>query len=118
MAKLPLNTMIRILINWLISAVVIIIAAYVLPGVHVENFGTALLVALVLGILNAVLKPVLIILTLPITIITLGLFALVINALLILLVGAIIPGFTVDNFGWAILFSIVLTILGLLTARL
>lgn len=106
------------LINWLASALVIIIASYLLPGVQVDSFMTALMVALVLGILNVFLKPLLILLTLPITILTLGLFTLVINALLILLVDVIVPGFTVDGFWWAILFSILITLINLITARL
>jgi putative membrane protein len=100
-----------ILINWLVSALVILAAAYLLPGVHIAGFTTALVVAIVLGVINAFIKPVLIILTLPITILTLGLFTLVINALLILLTSKIVPGFVVDNFWWAILFSIVLSVI-------
>ncbi len=96
-----------ILITWIASTIVILIAAYILPGVHVENFWTALLVALVLGILNALVRPLLFLLTLPITILTLGLFTIVINALMVLLAAAIVPGFTVDGFWWAVLFSLV-----------
>lgn len=107
-----------ILINWLISALVIIIAAYVLPGVHVAGFMAALWVALVLGILNALLKPILILLTLPINILTLGLFTLVINALLIVLVTKLVPGFRVDGFGWALLFSLVVSLINMITAKI
>lgn len=107
-----------LVINWLASAIVILIAAYILPGVHVENFWTALVVAVVLGILNMLVKPLLVVLTLPITVVTLGLFLLVINALLILLASQIVPGFTVDGFWWAVLFSIVLSLINTLTARL
>lgn len=99
-----------ILINWLLNTLVILVAAYMLPaGIHISNFVTALLVALVLGVLNAIIRPILIILTLPITILTLGLFLLVINALLIMLTSAIVPGFTVDGFWWAVLLSIVIS---------
>jgi putative membrane protein len=100
----------KILINWIISAMVIFIVAYILPGVHVLNFVSALAVALVLGILNAFIKPVLLILTLPITILTLGLFALILNAVLILVVGMVVPGFKVDGFLWAFIFGIVLSV--------
>lgn len=100
----------KILINWIVSAMVIFIIAYILPGVHISSFVSALAVALVLGIINAFLKPVLFILTLPITILTLGLFTLVINALLILLASAIVPGFVVDGFLWALVFGIILSI--------
>src|SRR3972149_3975714 len=100
-----------ILVNWLISSMVILAAAYLLPGIHVEGFFTALVVALVLGIINATLKPVLLILTLPLTLLTLGLFALVINALMVMLTAAIVPGFNVDSFWWALALSLVLSIL-------
>ncbi len=102
--------MIALLINWLVSAMVIFSVAYVLPGVHIQDFTAALVVALVLGVINALVKPVLSILTLPITIMTLGLFSLVLNALLILLVGSIVPGFKIDGFMWALLFGILLSI--------
>lgn len=98
------------IIHWIVGAIVIFSIAYVLPGVHVANFTAALIVALALGVINAIIKPVLIILTLPITILTLGLFALVLNALLILLVSAIVPGFVVDGFLWALVFGVVLSI--------
>lgn len=99
-----------LIINWIASAVVIFIISQILPGVHVASFTSALIVALVLGIINAFVKPVLVILTLPITILTLGLFSLVLNALLILLVSNIVPGFVVDGFLWAFVFGIVLSI--------
>ena len=107
-----------LLINWLASTLVIIIASYILPGVHVAGFSSALWVALVLGIFNAVLKPILIILTLPITILTLGLFTLVINAILILLAAKIVPGFQVDGFFWAILFSLVVSLINIIVSRI
>lgn len=99
-----------ILIKWLVSALVILVSAYLLPGIHIASFLTALVLALVLGILNAILKPILLILTLPINVLTLGLFTIVINALLIMLAAAIVPGFTVASFGWAVLFSILISL--------
>ncbi len=101
-----------IVIHILINTLAVLVAAYILPGVKVDSFFTAVVVAIVLGIVNAILKPILVILTLPITIITLGLFYFVINAFLILLVSAIVPGFKVHGFWWAIAFSLVLSILG------
>ncbi len=101
----------KILINWLISGIAVVVSSYLLPGVHVADFFVALVVALVLGIINAILRPVLIILTLPINLITFGLFIFVINALLVMLTTALVPGFTVDNFGWALLFSLVLSLI-------
>lgn len=99
-----------ILANWIVSGLAIFLSAYLLSGVHVDGFATALIVAVVLGIVNAILKPILIILTLPINILTLGLFTLVINALLILLITGLIPGFKVDGFWWAFLFGLVLSV--------
>lgn len=103
------NYFVNILINWFVSALVILTASYVLPGVHIESFAAALVTAVVLGIINLFIKPLLLLLTLPITILTLGLFALVINALMIILAGKIVPGFTVDSFWWALIFSIVVS---------
>jgi len=101
-----------ILVNWLLSAIAIGITAYLLPGVHIEGGAvTVLVLAVVLGLINAILKPILHLLALPITILTLGLFSLVINALLILLAARIVPGFMVDGFWWALLFSIVLSLI-------
>lgn len=99
-----------ILFEWLISALAILVSAYILPGVHIASFTTALVAAVVLGIINAILKPILVLLSLPITLITLGLFTLVIDALLILLTSALVPGFRVDGFWWAIIFSLVLSV--------
>lgn len=101
----------KLVIKWFISAIAIIITGYILRGIHVADFRTALLVALVLGAINVTIKPLLIILTLPITIITLGIFLLIINALLIQFTAYIVPGFKVESFLWAVLFSIVLTII-------
>jgi putative membrane protein len=101
---------VQILINLLVSGLAVLISGYVLPGVKVDDFFTAIVVAVVLGIVNAALRPVLVLLTLPITIITLGLFTFAINALMVLLVDAIVPGFHVQDFLWALIFSIVLAI--------
>lgn len=100
----------NILINWLVMTIAVIVSAYILPGVTLSGFGAALLVALVLGLLNVFIKPLLLILTLPINILTLGLFTFVINALIILMVSALVPGFKVGGFWIALLFSIVLSI--------
>lgn len=100
------------LIHWVVSALAILVTAYILPGVHVEGLVAALVLAVVLGAINVFLRPLLIILTLPITILTLGLFLFVINGLLVLLAAQIVPGFTVDSFLWAFVFGIVLAIVG------
>jgi len=101
----------NLLLRILVTAILVMIIAHFMPGVHVAGFGTALIVAVVLGLLNIFIKPILVILTLPVTILTLGLFLLVINALIILLCTNIVGGFKVDSFWTALLFSIVLSIL-------
>jgi len=98
------------LLQWLVSGLAIIITAYFLPGVRVAGFFAALVTALILGLINAFIRPVLILLTLPLNILTLGLFTLVINALLIMLAAAVVPGFTVQGFWWALLFGLVLAV--------
>lgn len=102
--------MLKILFKWLVNAVAIMIAAQILSGVSLASFWTALILVVVLGLINAVIRPILILLTLPINILTLGLFTLVINALLVLLASAVLPGFAVVNFWQAMLFSILVSI--------
>jgi putative membrane protein len=99
------------IVGWVLNALAIFAAAYLLPGVLVDGFVTALLLSFILGFINVLLKPLLILLTLPITILTLGLFLFVINALMIMLAANFVPGFTVDGFWWALLFSLVLSAL-------
>lgn len=98
----------NILINWLLSSLALLAAAYILPGVHVNGFFTAMVVVVVLALVNAIVRPIFVILTIPVTIVTLGIFLLFINALMVLLVDWIVPGFTVDSLWWALLFSVVL----------
>ena len=94
----------------LVSSLAILITAYLLPGVKIDNYTTAIILAFVLAILNMFLKPILVIVTIPFTIFTFGLFLLVINAFLIILASHFVNGFTVNGFGWALLFSIILAI--------
>lgn len=94
----------------IVSALAVIIVSMVLPGVHVDNAFTALIVAAVLAFLNSIVKPVLVILTIPITVFTLGIFLLVINAGMILLAAKIVEGFHVDGFWVALLFSLLLSL--------
>jgi putative membrane protein len=93
-----------------VSALAVIVTSLILPGVHIDTAITGILVAAVLALLNALIKPLLIILTIPITIVTLGLFLLVINAGIILLVSKIVPGFYVEGFWTALFFSIILSL--------
>ena len=106
--------MLKIIFNLLASAAAVLISAWVIPGVEVTNVGSAILVAIVLSFLNAFLRPLLILLTLPVTIFTLGLFLIVINVLMILLAEAIVPGFHVAGFWSALFFGIVLAIVSAL----
>lgn len=102
----------KTLIHFVVSTIAILITAYILPGVSVSGPLSAFVLAVVLGAINLILRPILILLTLPITILTLGLFALAINGLLVMLASYIVPGFTVDSFLWALLFGIVLAVVG------
>lgn len=104
----------KFLIDWIISAAVIFVLAYVLPGVSVAGYLAALGAAIIIGLANATVKPLLIILTLPITILTLGFFLLVINALVIQLTAWLVPGFYVDGFWWALVFGAVLSAVSIL----
>ncbi|HET8854876.1 MAG TPA: phage holin family protein [Salinimicrobium sp.] len=98
------------IIRILLTGIVVVLLSYLLPGVAVESYITALVVALVLALLNLIVKPILVIFTLPVTILTLGLFLFVINAIIILLVDAFISGFAIDGFWIALLFSILLSL--------
>ncbi|MFH7112162.1 phage holin family protein, partial [Achromobacter xylosoxidans] len=100
-----------LILVWILNAVALLAVAYLLPAITVASFGSALIAALVLGLVNMLVKPVLVLLTLPITIVTLGLFLIVINSLLFWFVGSVLKGFQVNGFWWAvggaILYSII-----------
>lgn len=100
----------NLLIRILVTAILVMVIAHVMPGVSVASFVTSLIVAVVLGLLNIFIKPILVLLTLPVTLLTFGLFLLVINALMILLCSEIVGGFHVASFWTAVLFSIILSI--------
>ena len=100
----------NILILWLVMSAAILISAYITPGVRMRGFTTSLIVSFLLAVLNLLLKPVLLILTLPVNILTLGLFTLVINAFIIIIIDKMVDGFRVDGFFWALLYGIVLTV--------
>jgi len=99
------------IIRLLLSALAVVALSYILPNVSVDNYVTAIIVAIALSLLNFIVKPIMVILTLPITIITFGLFLLVINACIILLADYFVDGFTVNGIGWALLFSLLLSFL-------
>ena len=100
-----------ILLAILINTIAVFVTGYILPGIHISSFWTAVVVAIVLGLVNAILRPIIFILTLPINILTLGLFSFVIMGLLVYLVSAIVPGFKVDNFWWAIAFALIVALI-------
>ena len=102
------------LLQSILSAVAVLFTAQILPGVQVSGIIDALLVALVLSFLNTFLKPVLLILTIPVTLFTFGLFLLVINAIIIVVADALLDGFNVNGFGWALLFSLILSVINAL----
>lgn len=101
----------NLILRILLTALAVVILAKVLPGVEVAGYLDAIIVAVVLGLLNIFVKPLLVLLTLPVTIITLGLFLLIINAAIILLAASLIEGFQVENIWWALLFSLLLSLL-------
>jgi putative membrane protein len=98
------------IIRFLLNGLAVFLTAYLLPGVDVDGYSSALIVALVISLANILVKPILVILTIPITIITFGLFLLVINALIILLADYLVDGFSVDTFWWALLFSLIMSV--------
>jgi putative membrane protein len=103
-----------LLLRWLILTFAIMTAAYLFSGIHVSGFGSALIAALVLGILNAFFRPILLILTLPINVLSLGLFTFVINAVLLLMTSGVIGGLVVDGFGSALFGSLIISLVSLL----
>lgn len=102
--------MLRAFIKLILNILAVGVAAYVIPAVRVEDFVALVVAAVVLAVANAVVKPILVILTFPVTLVTLGLFLFVINALMVLLAARLVPGFEVDGFWWALLFSLVVSL--------
>ena len=110
--------MAKLLVHLLVSALLLWLVGQIVHGIHIADFGYALLAALVLGLVNFLDRPILIIVTLPITIVTLGLFLFVINALMLMLTGAIVPGFKVDSFGAALIGGLLLALFNLAASSL
>lgn len=100
----------KLIIRLIISTIAVLVTDLLLSGVHAEDFMTGLLVAVVLGLLNTFVRPILLLLTLPVTVFTLGLFILVINAAMVLLAAKLVPGFVVESFWWALGFSLLMGI--------
>ena len=107
------------ILRWLLSALSLLVVAFLLPhGFHFDSAWTALLVAAVLGLANIFVKPILVLLTLPVTLLTFGIFLFVINAVILLLVSGIVDGFMIDGFQTAFFAAVLLWIMGMLTARI
>lgn len=107
-----------IIIRWVILTVAVVVSSYVIEGIHVKDFATALFAAAFLGLLNAVFRPILLILTLPINVLTFGLFTFVINALLLMMVSGVIPGFEVTGFWAAVLGALVVSVVNWILSAL
>lgn len=108
----------RLILLWVLNAVALLTVAYVLPWVQVTSFGVAMLAALILGLINAVVRPLLLLLTLPVTVLTLGLFIFVLNGLMFWLAGSLIEGFTVSGFWPAVIGSLLYSVVSSVLASL
>lgn len=108
----------RLLLVWILNAIALLAVAYLYPGVQIQDWKAAAVAALVLGLVNTLVKPILVILTLPVTILTLGLFLLVLNALLFWGVASMVPGFHVSGFWAALLGAILYSVIGWLLSML
>lgn len=106
--------MVKLIVKWLLSAIALLFVAYVYSGVQVSSFGAAMVAALVIGLLNAIVRPVLVVLTLPVTLLTLGLFLFVINALMFWAAASVLEGFHVSGFVGALVGSLIYSLLGVI----
>ncbi len=104
----------KLIINWVLSAIALLAVTYLYSGVQVTSFGSAMIAALVIGLFNTFLRPVLVVLTLPVTVVTLGLFLFVINALMFWSASGVLDGFKVDGFGAALVGSVIYSVFGVL----
>jgi putative membrane protein len=108
----------KLLLSWVLNAVALMAVAYLLPGVMVDGVWAALWAALILGLVNTIVKPVLVVLTLPLTVVTLGLFYFVLNGLMFYWVGSVLDGFRVDGFWWAVIASLLYSLFATLMSSL
>ena len=108
----------HLIIRWLLNTLALFIVVTIVPGFHYNSITTLAIAALVLGLLNAIVRPILFVLTLPITVITLGLFLLILNAIMVELTAWLVPGFRIDSFVAAIIGAVVLTIVSWITSRI
>jgi putative membrane protein len=107
-----------LLIRWLANTLALFIVATLVPHFHYANFLSLAIAAAILGLLNAIVRPILFWLTLPLTLVTLGLFLIVLNALMLEITAGLVPGFDIDGFGWAMVGAVVLALVSLVTNRI
>jgi putative membrane protein len=107
-----------LLVRWILNTLALFVVVQVVPDFHYRSLVTLAIAALVLGLLNALVRPILFVLTLPLTIITLGLFLIVLNAIMLELTAWLVPGFRIDSFGWACVGAVVLALISLITDRI
>ena len=112
------GNLMKLLLRWLLNTLALFVVVTVVPGFHYRSIVTLAIAALVLGLLNAILRPILFFLTLPLTIVTLGLFLLVLNGIMLELVAWLVSGFRIDTFGWAVVGALVLAIVSFFTDRI
>jgi len=108
----------NLLLRWLLNTLALFLVVTIVPGFHYRSWVSLAIAALVLGLLNAIVRPIFFILTLPLTILTLGLFLIVLNAIMLELTAWLVPGFAIDGFGWACVGAVVLAIISLVTNRI
>ena len=107
-----------LLIRWALNTLALFLVVKIVPGFLYKDWVTLAIAAAVLGLLNAIIRPILFVLTLPITVVTVGLFLLVLNAIMLELTAWIVPGFDISGFGWAVVGALVLSIISLVTSRI
>jgi len=107
-----------LIIRWIVNTLALFVVVNIVPGFHYGTIVTLAIAAAVLGLLNAIVRPILFVLTLPLTVVTLGLFLVILNAIMLEMTAWVVPGFRIDTFGWAIVGAIVLGIISLVTSRI
>ena len=107
-----------LIVRWIVNTLALFIVVSVVPGFHYRSIVTLLIAAAVLGLLNAIIRPILFVLTLPLTVVTLGLFLVILNAIMLEMTAWAVPGFRIDTFGWAVIGAIVLGLISLVTSRI
>jgi putative membrane protein len=107
-----------LIVRWLLNTLALFIVVTIVPGFHYHSIVTLAIAAAVLGLLNAIVRPVLFVLTLPLTVITLGLFLIVLNAIMLEITAWFVPGFRIGGFGWAVVGAVVLGLISLVTSRI